>query len=139
MPYKSQEEKRKHDRDYIQKKRTTGYNIAGITEKAGTTSEDRIEFIKRELNDPYLIKGIEGGARLFKDREVRYERAYRYKLWKEGRKDQYPALLHSLTEGKLEPIYQSLKQHRVLDKVYLGVGASSLRMDAVGELLDVTG
>ncbi|KKM61550.1 hypothetical protein LCGC14_1530580 [marine sediment metagenome] len=49
------------------------------------TGEGRIQFIQKELNDPYLIEEIEGAAALFKDRELRYERAYRYKLWKDGK------------------------------------------------------
>ena len=49
------------------------------------TGEDRIQFIQKELNDSHLIEEIEGASTLFKDRELRYERAYRYKLWKDGK------------------------------------------------------
>ena len=46
--------------------------------------KDRIAFIKKELNDPYLVKCIESSGEMMGDRYVRYERAYRYKQWKEG-------------------------------------------------------
>ena len=45
--------------------------------------KDRIAFIKKELNDPYLVKCIESSGKMMGDRYVRYERAYRYKQWKE--------------------------------------------------------
>jgi len=47
--------------------------------------KDRISFIQSQLA-PWTVEGIEQGARLFNDRELRYERAYRYKQWR----DEYP-------------------------------------------------
>ena len=44
--------------------------------------KNRISFIQGEL--PLLIQRIEDGAKLFKDRPMRYERAYRYKLWRDA-------------------------------------------------------
>ena len=33
------------------------------------------------MNDPYLVQRIEAGARIFSDRDERYEGAYKYKEW----------------------------------------------------------
>ena len=57
----------------------------GITQE-GITGQTRIEFIQKELNDDYLVEGIEGAATVFKDRDIRYERAYKYYLWRKGQK-----------------------------------------------------
>ncbi len=44
---------------------------------------DRIAFIQQALG-PRLTQSIEHLAGLFDDREVRYERAYRYHCWRKG-------------------------------------------------------
>ncbi len=82
-PYKNTETQKEASRLASQRYRERnkgmtqgGYDGEGMT---------RIEFIQRELNDSHLIEEIEGAAALFKDRELRYERAYRYKLWKDGK------------------------------------------------------
>ena len=49
------------------------------------------------------------------------------------------AIVDPVKRVKLEKICQSLDNHRVLDKVYYGVGIHSLSMDVVGDLLDATG
>jgi len=91
--YKDKEKQKEAVRKAVERRRVLqkGITKQGITPE-GITSEERIEFIQKELNDPFLIKRIEVGARIFSDREARYERAYRYKVWK----DNYiPKVIHS--------------------------------------------
>ncbi|KKL27749.1 hypothetical protein LCGC14_2382030 [marine sediment metagenome] len=94
-------------KEYMKKRRAVekGVNEVGIT---------RIEFIQRELNDDDLIKGIDAAAVRFKDREARYERAYRYNQWRKG-KEVAPAIAYALTydREKTEEITQSLKDFNV--------------------------
>jgi len=45
----------------------------------------RISFIQRELNDPYLVAAIENAGKVLGNRLARYEKARRYKLWREGK------------------------------------------------------
>ena len=85
--------------------------------------KNRIEFIKQELNDPYLIKDIEKAGLSHDDRETRYERAYRYKLWREGK----PVLeMDKGTAGKLLQVCQSLKNHNVLSEVRYGTNGPTM-------------
>ena len=79
---------------------------------------DRIEFIKQELNDPFLIDDIEEASKFFKDRDIRYERAYRYKLWRDT------GQIYDTDTGTLAKLSQaisSLKNHKVLDGVSYGI------------------
>ena len=46
-------------------------------------SQDRIAFIQSQLA-PWTVDGIEQASSKFDDRELRYERAYVYKLKREG-------------------------------------------------------
>jgi len=73
--YKDKEKQREANRIASQKRRQ------GMTEGMTGEGMTRIEFIQKELNDPFLIKGIESAAKLFDNRDTRYERVYKYKLW----------------------------------------------------------
>lgn len=103
----------------------------------GMTGEGmtRIEFIQQALNDDYLIKGIEAAALRFKDRDARYERAYRYN---QRRKGIAPAIPYALVEDRtrLEKIHQSLRDFNVLKEVRYGVSGPTFGV--VGDLLGVT-
>lgn len=62
--------------------------IKGVTEEQGVTQQnvtpsDRISFIQKALG-PRLTEAIEHLAERFEDREIRYERAYRYHCWRNG-------------------------------------------------------
>ncbi len=74
--YKDKEKQREANRKASQRRRQ-GMTKQGMTVEGMT----RIEHIQKELNDPFLIKRIEEGARVFEDRAERYERALRYKEW----------------------------------------------------------
>ena len=85
-------------------------------EKKAKYNKGRIGFIQKELNDPYLIEGIESAAKMFGDRDTRYERALRYKLWREGKGQ----VIDTGTLAKLSMIKDQLKLHGVLDGVLYG-------------------
>ena len=84
--------------------------------KTAKYNKGRIGFIQKELNDPYLIEGIESAAKMFGDRDTRYERALRYKLWREGKGQ----VIDTGTLAKLSMIKDQLKLHGVLDGVLYG-------------------
>ena len=113
------EASRERQRRY--KERQKALLIEGVTEEGVTeniTPIDRIEFIKQELNDPFLIDDIEGASKFFKDRDIRYERAYRYKLWRDT------GQIYDTDTGTLAKLSQaisSLKNHKVLDGVSYGI------------------
>ena len=57
---------------------------------------------------------------------------------------QYPAILHALTDPikrkKLEAIYQSLKAHNKVDKVFYGFpGLGGVPFNVIGDYLEATG
>jgi len=86
MPYKDTEQAKEASKLRMQKMRqgvTGGATNQGVTGKGVT----RIEFIQQELNDPYLVQGIEEASRIKWQipRDLRYERAYIYKLKREGK------------------------------------------------------
>ena len=115
----------------MQKKRgvTLGVTKQGVTGKGVT----RIEYIKKELNNDFLVQGVEAASERFNDREVRYERAYRY--FKNGLEPALPfALVYD--RDRLEKIQDSLKSHNVGGLVRYGVAGPTF--DMVGELLDIT-
>ena len=139
MPYKDKESQKKAVREAVQKHRK-GITSEGITQQGIT----RIEFIKEELRirdkegkvlNEYFIDEIEAAVGKFKDREPRYERAYRYHQWKAG-EEVAPAIAYALVydRTKLEKIHQSLKDFNVSKEVRLGV--NGLTFDVVGELLE---
>ena len=109
-----------------------------------TDSVTRIEFIKQVLNDDDLVKGIEAASLRFKDREARYEKAYRYNQWRAG-KEIAPAVPFAIVYDRegIEKIYESLKTFRVADKVSYGCGhkivsEGGVPFDVVGEYLEAT-
>ena len=138
-PYKDKEAKRRHDRDYIQKKRTTNNrdDIVGTTRPRYLSDGQVLDRAKV----PMANKALKGMAQANKAdaRVVNQEKADRYKRWKEGRADIEPAL-YAVTEDRtrLEKIVASLKRHNVLRNSYWGCGVHSLPMDLVGEMLEVT-
>jgi hypothetical protein len=82
--YKDKEKQREANRKASQRRRhtlTQGMTKQGMTVEGMT----RIEHIQKELKDPFLIKRIEEGARIFEDRAGRYARALRYKEWHDKR------------------------------------------------------
>ncbi len=119
------------------KKRTEASKLRMQKMRKGVTDEGvtRIELIQRELNDPYLIKGIESASLIFKDRDARYERAYRYHLYGQ---DIPPALADAIVTSKsqLESITEHLKTHKVDKEIRYGINGPTF--DVVGELLEVT-
>jgi len=48
-------------------------------------------------------------------------------------------LIDPVKRKKLERVCDELKNHKVIEQVYYGCGANPIRMDVVGEMLDVTG
>ncbi len=130
-------EKRKQASKDRQRKHRQGVTM-GVT-KQGVTGEGvtRIEFIKEELNNDLLIKGIEAAALRFNDREARYERAYRYFRWSNGEVIE-PAMAFALVydRDRLEKAQGSLKAHNVDELVRYGVAGPTF--DVIGELLDIT-
>jgi len=133
MAYKDREKQREYDKERMRKVRQ------GRTNKVeqGGVEQTRIEFIQQALNDPYLAKGIEAASLRFNDRDARYERAYRYFLWKKGEKVD-PAIPYALVEDRtrLEKIYLSLKEFKQAENVYYGCGG--VPFDVVGDLLEAT-
>ncbi len=93
-------------------------------------SSPRIAFIQKELNDPGIIYGIEEAAKLFRDRETRYEKAYRYKLCEDGAS---VTEIDKGTAARLLQIRQALNSHHVLSEVRYGVSGPT--MDTVAEIL----
>lgn len=134
MPYKSKQAQKEYNKERMRKARR-GSTKQGST-RSGST--DRIEFIKKELNDPYLIKDIEGASKMFNDRDARYERAYRYKLWHDGKGSTTPCILEALVceRERLAKVCASLREHKQLDGVMYGCGG--LSFDFVEQLLQVT-
>ncbi len=137
MPYKDKETQKNYNRDRMRKARQ------GNTEEGNTQlGSTRIEFIQKEFNDPYLIKDIEGAAALFKDRALRYERAYRYKLWKDGKPvpstDQDTAAKLLQVCNALDKSITGLdgKKANLLSMVRYGVGGPTLQ--AVQSILSTT-
>ena len=139
MPYKDKEKQKEYNKERMRVARQ------GNTEQ-GSTGQGltRIEFIQEELRirdkegkvlNEYFIDEIEAAAGKFKDRDPRYERAYRYHQWKKG-EEIAPAIAYALVydRTKLEKIHQSLKDFNVAKEVRLGV--NGLTFDVVGELLE---
>ena len=113
---------------------TKGITQQGITVEGIT----RIEFIQKELGG-YLTGEIERAALRMNDRVERYERAYRYKLWKDGRELTHPAIYCVVEDrDRTARVCESLKNHHQLDNVYLGCGKTSLPMGMVGGMLEAT-
>jgi len=115
--YKDKEAQKEANRVASQKRRDRqkGMTPEGMTEQGMT----RIEFIQKELHDTYLVKDIESSAKLFNDRDIRYERAYRYKMWRDGTPVEG---VDSGTMAKLSMINDSLKGRSLidLDNTYYG-------------------
>jgi len=129
MP-QSKEVKREQARLRMRKMRNKGVTKQGVT---------RIEFIRKELNDDYLIKGIEAASLRFNDRDARYERAYRYFRWRNGEviETTMPfALVYDRT--RLEKITEKLKEFKQETNVYYGCGKDSIPFDVVGDYLEAT-
>ena len=84
--YKDKEKQKEAVKRAVDKHRgiTKGITSEGITGQGIT----RIEFIQKELNDPYLVQGIEVACKTKWQvpGDIRYERAYIYKLKREGHK-----------------------------------------------------
>ncbi|KKM66846.1 hypothetical protein LCGC14_1477140 [marine sediment metagenome] len=99
-------------------------------EKIPVKGNDRISFIQRELNNPYLVGSIDNAGRVLGDRLARYEKAYRYKLWKDGKPVDE---LDSGSAAKLFQVCTSLNKHDVAHLVRYGVSGPT--MDIVSETL----
>lgn len=125
-PYKDTEKRKQASRDSMTKKRglTSGVNkVEGLT---------RLELIKQALGED-LVKDIDklGGS------EARYERAYRYHLWRQGK----PLMIvHAIVEDRerLDNVYRSLRDARQEKNVYYGLPYNGLSFDIIGEMLEVT-
>jgi len=117
----------------------------GSNKSTGLTGgSNRISFIQSELGDKHLIEKIEAAARRFGDRDARYERAYRYHLWREGRESTYPLVIEALVDerSKLQRICKSLDKKlsdgsNLLNLVHYGT-EDYVAMGKVKELLEVT-
>ena len=143
-PYKDKEQQRKSVREAVKKHRK-GITSEGITGQGITRIEFIIEALRirdkdgKVLNE-HLIEGIEAASLKFKDREARYEKAYRYNQWRAG-KEIAPAIPFALVynrEGR-EKIYESLKAFRQEENVYYGYpGLGGMPFDKVGECLEDT-
>ena len=112
--------------------------------QGSVTTLDRIAFIQGELRDKYSIEGIEAAAKRFGDRDARYERAYRYHLWREGRESTYPPIIEALVDehSKLQRICKSLDKKlqdgsNLLNLVHYGA-SDYIPMSKVKELLEIT-
>ncbi len=123
--YKDKEREKEASKERMRRHRK-GVTKEGVTDQGVT----RITNIKGELNDPGVIQGIEEGSKIFNDRSIRYERAYRYKLWREGRRTDG---VDSGTGVKLLMMCQSLANHKMLGEVRYGVSGPT--MDVVSEYL----
>lgn len=134
MPYKDKGKQREAVKRAVDKHRK-GITSEGITGEGIT----RIEFIKQELKDEDLIKGIEAASLRFNDRDARYERAYRYLRWQNGEVIE-PALPYALVydRERLEKVTESLKEFKQDENVYYGCGRDSTPFDLIGEYLEVT-
>ncbi len=123
--------KTKYQREYMKKRRTG----EGMTRIKFIQEELRIRDKEGKVLNEYFIDEIETAAGKFKDRDPRYERAYRYHQWKKG-EEIAPAIAYALVydRTKLEKIHQSLKDFNVAKEVRLGV--NGLTFDVVGELLE---
>jgi len=99
-------------------------------EKIPVKGNDRISFIQRELNNPYLVATIDNVGNIQGDRLARYEKAYRYKLWRDGKPAEE---MDTGTAAKLTLICQSLNKHDVAHEVRYGVNGPT--MDIVFETL----
>ena len=80
MPNKDPKKRTEASKLRMQKMRK-GVTKQGVTDEGVT----RIEFIQQQLNNPFLVEGIESGAKVKDDIDLRYERAYIYKLKREGK------------------------------------------------------
>ena len=95
-----------------------------------TKGNDRISFIQRELNDPYLVGSIDNAGRVLGDRYSRYEKAYRYKLWRDGNPVKG---IDVGTAANLLQVCTSLNKHDVAHLVRYGINGPT--MDIVSETL----
>ncbi len=88
--FKDKEKQKEAVREAAKRHRVLLRGITGgekvIPETVKEVIPDRIAFIRKELNNPGLVDGIERAGKLMNDREQRYERAYRYHLWRQGRR-----------------------------------------------------
>ena len=140
MP-QSNEKQREQAKLRMQKMRNKNSVTTDSVTKQGVT---RIEFIEQVLNDDDLVKGIEAASLRFKDREARYEKAYRYNQWRAGKEIALAVPFAIVYDrDKTEKIYESLKTFRVSELVSYGCGhkivsEGGVPFDVVGEYLEAT-
>ena len=153
MPYKSKEEKKKHDRDYIKQRRGT---TNSRDDRAGTTEIEMVPALGTLPERPRYLTLSDGQvldranlpkvtkkvprpeamrmANRTDGHVIDQAKADRYKRWREDVR--LEAFQDKKERERLQRICVSLTEHNVLEKVYLGT-RDPVPMSEVAELLTV--
>ncbi len=144
--YKDKEVQRKAVSDAVKKHRkgiTKGITSQGITSKTGGNAviPDGVTLFWHRDGKKVELKEVPEGCRVLSDGQCWLPR---YPVVEPVKQETFhPPIMKYLIPGlnrdRMVKVVESLKDHKQLGNVYLGVGKNSIPMDMIGELLECTG